>query len=478
MSYVKLLLLLTVVLLQACQSTAQDKEVGNRNGAHSGKSVQVIGEGIGSTLELAKLDAIRSALAQAIPQYIVVERALINDSVERDIIASTMNGYISKIEVLDTTVDENGFTNITVDVLISENKIQDYLKTFKASYVDNSATVVDGDSLYDQIQLERARIEAENNRKAQQLKTAQSLTKKIFSGYPSNATAITMQDVKFETGMPEEVQLSYHYDFKSEWTQEFWRQASVIDKLMEDSESENFIKVCARDPYTCAKLPKTDRITLFLSKFSQKNYTTSSTHFLLVPIFSSNKQYLGCRKILLEDGATDERSSYVTFNQTPIGPYPHQKIYFNNEDIIMRDGRYFDLDGNGVFVRLEVDYRLRAENSSFLLAEDYMFLMTEQAGMSKFVDTLLGNDNNTIDLGALVVSLFSEDEELTSGVSLFETIKTNTLFNNKFNAKYFFPFMVIKRSNMYHKDITQAGERSYQRLCRKEGLIKLTNLGG
>ena len=218
----------TIALVMLCASCATST-------APPKSGTKVVALGVGSTLEMAKLEAIRSALSKTIPQYVVVDRQIIDDEVKKDIVTSTMNGYVSDVEILDQYTDDNGFVNVTVEVGVSERKIRDFKR----------------DSVPMRIRLAGCKLTARTSLKASR-DNVQS-TKQSVDGVRSNGLPLkrclpdSSQTTRRQpprwrsptSHMTPKIQIlyiTYAYDLNEEWRRKFWQKARTIDRLIADSE--------------------------------------------------------------------------------------------------------------------------------------------------------------------------------------------------------------------------------------------------
>ena len=80
--------------------------------------------GVGYNLEEAKKDAIRSALAIRIPQYVLADRIVVNSQLKRDATISTSSGFINYFEVVDE-YKKDGFVVVTALIDVSERRVRD-----------------------------------------------------------------------------------------------------------------------------------------------------------------------------------------------------------------------------------------------------------------------------------------------------------------------------------------------------------------
>ena len=91
---------------------------------------EVAATGFGETIEEAKLDAIRNALSRSFDQFVFVERQIADDEIRRDVVISTMNGFVKDIELVSVTRDENGFYSIFASVTVSGSGLENFIAKY------------------------------------------------------------------------------------------------------------------------------------------------------------------------------------------------------------------------------------------------------------------------------------------------------------------------------------------------------------
>lgn len=274
------------LLLTSCSSTPSSIE----------RSARIVVTGVGTNLGDAKLDAIRSALARKIPQYVVVDRKVVNDDLLRDLTVSTMSGYITYIEIIDQFVDKNGFVTITVLIEVRKNKVRDYASRFESQHFGGGGDRLDGQSIAKRVLDAKAKLEAETVRKEEQWRSSIQLTSRLFAGYPTGVTAVNVTSINFEPLTPDLVVLELSYDLNEEWRKSFWKKVELIDALMTDSGPRANVEICPLSGTlldSCKRLPSNDNgFDIWAS--------SNINHNIFIPIFSSKGAYMTCLKRSLD----------------------------------------------------------------------------------------------------------------------------------------------------------------------------------
>lgn len=152
--------------------------------------VEVVGEG--RTRWEARSAAIQLALQQVVAQLVVADRAVAGDSLVRDEVISTMNGFVERFEVLAEESLPDKTIRMTARVHVAESNIQTFIGAQRSM-----AGSVDGDLLLAQLQATQL---AEQHR-------AQIVTR-LFEGFPHLAVELTPVTVTPDSRDREQVQVS------------------------------------------------------------------------------------------------------------------------------------------------------------------------------------------------------------------------------------------------------------------------------
>ena len=405
---------------------------------------KVVAIGVGSTLELAKLEAVRSALSRTLPQYVVVDRQIIDDEIKKDIVASTMTGYVSDIQIIDQYTDENRLVNVTVEVGVSEKRIRDFVAKFGSELNASKGVQVDGEGIANSIERQRAINEAERRRRAEQWATAQKLTSRLFADYPSPATEVSITDISFNSQNPDSLQITFAYDLDEEWRRKFWQKAHTIDRLVADSGRSSIIEVCPTSRLSfpvidtrCMRLPSANSQVRFWSAYSS-NSTTLSTHVMLVPTFDKSGAYLGCDQFQIDDGEIRGSAYDVRPSKAMIGPISPR--FFNG----FIGSRHVKKVG---FV--EGPWNSGYEDYDLIALDDHFFVWGPDPEAFNFM---------------------GDDEE---PIEITRTYKSKAFYNDTYVAEYFYPFIAVQKNGMFYRDLdTDKGYKNHALLCREEGLIR------
>lgn len=150
------------------------------NGQQPAKTDTVRVSGRGATRWSARGDAIRQAMQQKVAQLVIADRAVSGDSVLKDDVVSTMNGFVEGFEVI---AERRNGDEIELDarVILGTGTIERYIERRR----DPTAGTVDGDGMLARLQasqeFERARAD---------------VVTRLLSGFPDDAVSLTVDEVR------------------------------------------------------------------------------------------------------------------------------------------------------------------------------------------------------------------------------------------------------------------------------------------
>ena len=175
---------------------------------HAGSAnVAVAVTGTGPTLELAKSDATRQALQQTISQLVVVDREISGNTVLRDRVISTMNGYIESF-VIRNEIKTGAEFSVTADVVVSASRIENFL-----GIVTSAGGAFDGSSLF----AEQARRKAQAEAEILQQKARGEIFDNVLRALPSKAISIKTTEITLSDTNPEIIKMKVVITYKPEF---------------------------------------------------------------------------------------------------------------------------------------------------------------------------------------------------------------------------------------------------------------------
>lgn len=269
-------------------------------------------EGQGETIELAKLDAVRAALNLAANQLVFAEREILNDAIVRDVIISTMNGYISNIRIIHVSGSVNSVFHVILAVKVSESALGNFTSRFGAQRrADDAPSSVPADQIAIRLAGARETLQANRIKKQHQWKMAQVIAKDLFRGYPKNATKAAVDSVEFSSDSPASVDIQISYDFSPTYKSDLSSRIDEIDRLIRDAgKEESSIRICPVE----GELFPTDRCRIIppggealrrlygLAEFRGR-VSGAVRHLILVPYYNESGSHRGCLAVEIDGGA-------------------------------------------------------------------------------------------------------------------------------------------------------------------------------
>lgn len=305
-------------------------EVGQKDNEDSFINQVVVATGIGETPDEAKLDAVRNALSQEFDQLVFAERLVVDEELERDVVISTMNGFVSDIEVVSADRDPNGFFIMVASVTVSGSALENYISRFTS--IDDVSQVrsrVNADEIAQRLARARELNTLEAQKRLTQWNSAKALSRKLFDGYPGLIIRAKLDELSFNERVPDILQLRFSYQLDQTFTQQLLQQLKLIDQLVTDSgrTSRDYIYVCFSSlgrlaPSNCAQFPKgistIDRI------YDVSNAVTAVDQILAVAVFDQLNRFVSCLRMDIHDGFEQGLNSFQS--KAPISRFPSKVV--------------------------------------------------------------------------------------------------------------------------------------------------------
>ena len=283
----------------------------------------VTSTGFGESVALAKLDAVRNALASAYDQLIFAERQIAEDDVRKDVIISTMNGFVKDIEIVQA-VREEGFFRIVANVTITGQALENYIAEFASISPESTVlSKIDGGAVMERMERARELNRLEAEKRLTQWNSAQTLFGKILDGYPGYVMEAKLNKLAFNERVPDILQLSFTYGLSEAYADSSREFLSLVDQLTTDSGRDTYLYVCPSllrkiSPARCSKVPNTNPD--FLRLYGTDRNPSALNHKLLVPVFDQFNRYIDCIVADLSDGGETNAPSFAS--QIPLSRYP------------------------------------------------------------------------------------------------------------------------------------------------------------
>lgn len=169
-------------------------------GAHASNAnnVEVTVTGTGSTIDLARSDAIRQALQLTIRQLVVVDREISRNAVLRDRVLSTMNGYVERFVVQSETRADAGFS-VKAKITVSASRIENFI-----GIVASEGGAINGEGLL----AEQARRHAQAQADLLKRKARGEIFDNILRSFPSKAMAVRTLGIGLSDTNPDELRIA------------------------------------------------------------------------------------------------------------------------------------------------------------------------------------------------------------------------------------------------------------------------------
>ncbi|MDQ8173104.1 MAG: hypothetical protein P3B76_10520 [Gemmatimonadota bacterium] len=181
--------------------------------------VVVVGEG--PTRWDARTAAVRLALQQVVQQLVIADRTIQGDSITRDQVISTLNGFVERFEVLEES-ELDGSYRLKTRVWVSAKNIGQYL----APHALSGGVAVRSDELL--AQASAARL---------QLKSRGEMLARMFDGFPDQAIEFTVDPIKAHSDPmgavlgDETVQLTIRAKITDAFVLQLQSSLSALDKM-------------------------------------------------------------------------------------------------------------------------------------------------------------------------------------------------------------------------------------------------------
>jgi hypothetical protein len=146
--------------------------------------------GSGPSIDEAKTDAIRQALQITMRQLVVVDRAIHGNTILRDKVMSTMNGYIESINIRNIQQGANA-VSVKADITVSSSRIENFI-----GIPSGPRGEVEGGSMF----VEVNRRLAQNKAEELQARARGEIFDRVLRGYPTADIEVKVLSIGLENG--------------------------------------------------------------------------------------------------------------------------------------------------------------------------------------------------------------------------------------------------------------------------------------
>ena len=182
-------------------------------------TVEVVGVGMGAYE--SRMDAVRQALQQVLPQIVFADREIKNDELVRDQVMSSMQGHAKSVVTIEQKVVD-GRVQGRYNVTISTREIENFIRYRRSS---GSSSQIDGEALGAELQREQeSRVFRDN------------YVRRLVQGFPSQMVQSKVTGLK-PTSDLSEVEVSVVWRLNPNWVRTMHQsleQISCTTKLNRD----------------------------------------------------------------------------------------------------------------------------------------------------------------------------------------------------------------------------------------------------
>ena len=207
--YPSAITLLVLIILTACQADnvqenhlLQGEEDGHSRVVEAdqpGSPLSVSGEedgylrvvGTGVNLGEARKDAMRAALQYSVEQLVIVDRVVVGSSLDKDIVLSTMTGFVKEFQVLSTEVKKENLVTVSARVKVDDSRIENYIKGYSAIFNGGLSSSVQGEEIYKRVEA----LELLEEQRASARKITQRIFESAWGDYPVGFIEVNVSEI-------------------------------------------------------------------------------------------------------------------------------------------------------------------------------------------------------------------------------------------------------------------------------------------
>ncbi len=208
--YPSAITLLVLIILTACQAdNVQENHPlqGEEDRRHSrvveadqpGSPLSVSGEedgylrvvGTGVNLGEARKDAMRAALQYSVEQLVIVDRVVVGSSLDKDIVLSTMTGFVTEFQVLSTEVKKENLVTVSARVKVDDSRIENYIKGYSAIFNGGLSSSVQGEEIYKRLEA----LELLEEQRASARKITQRIFESAWGYFPVGFIEVNVSEI-------------------------------------------------------------------------------------------------------------------------------------------------------------------------------------------------------------------------------------------------------------------------------------------
>lgn len=173
--------------------------------------IEVVGRGMNPNL--ARADAIRRALQQAFSQLVIADRMIAGDSIVKDVVLSTANGFVEAFEQLALQQSADGM-EMRARVTVRPSSISSFIAYNRPG---SRSVEVDGASILARVDAARVRREADA-----------LIMKRLQEGYPEKVISGSVVRIEQDAKSPDSLQLTLRLEIDTNWVRQVIAGAQAI----------------------------------------------------------------------------------------------------------------------------------------------------------------------------------------------------------------------------------------------------------
>jgi hypothetical protein len=184
-----------------------------RTKPQNSQTIAVQSEGVGSSLEIAKRQAFKNAIEQAVGSVVVGEQEAQGGQLTRDFTGSYSAGYVDRYELIDSYYDEpTNKWHVTVFAWVASSRLPQRMLSEKNGTINAD------------------RLQAQIGTQLEQRQNGDQLLSLVLGNYPNNAYVINSGDTEFKIGNLRQsyVEISYNLTMNQHWIESFKEALAVV----------------------------------------------------------------------------------------------------------------------------------------------------------------------------------------------------------------------------------------------------------
>lgn len=266
-------------------------------------AISVETKGIGKGYEEARADAVRKAMERVLPQLVVADRTIGDNTVLRDRVISTSNGFVEEYEELSVIDSDFGY-QVKAKVTVSATRIRNFV-----GVTTSGSGGFEGTLLGAEIQRRELQIQAEEN----QRRARTQILERVFERWPLAAMELELVEIEIDPRDPTKLNLDIEQRYKQ----------SFVDYLTSTLETLSI--------HTC------------VTHFEHPGYFGAALNYMNKRTLCPRSDFDGQRKVL-QDHLGQNFQSETQFSEACVYVDEERKMYC----YLLEDGPFISVASNRV----------------------------------------------------------------------------------------------------------------------------------